>query len=341
MAQRLARIPSNQVRGWRRVASQSITADNQQITFDLPRGAAQEAVKIDLTMSFTLGAGFTAVRQLAPLQYFRNLQWVVNGNVTLDNVSGIGAYLSQWSGSKIQPLIAPPSAAGAGAQTARVSIGLYRTLSDMVRPKDALLKTDENVTQNQLRVTFGTIADMFTGTGTTTYTSVVATVWVQDYQESPDPNTGRTPVPSWYVKRTEQVVTIASGTGQQFRLNTGNRLRSVILRVENAGEGSDTLLTNVRVQRSGDTRVDLPYAALVGQLRDVFGANIVPTQFGGTQGMTGVVGIDFANQGNNLTARYSEFWPVPANSDAQIVFDGSGAAQVRLITLEGVDIVTG
>lgn len=326
------RIPSNQVRGWRQVQAFTITADNQQLTIDLPRGPAIETVAIRISGTFNVGTLFTAVRTLAPLHLFRRLDWVLNGNITLDSVSGIGAYLTQSLTRRRLTAITPPASAAVGAKSIDAIVYLDRVLLDMFRPKDSVLKTDEGVTQNQLRVQMGALADMFTGAGAATYTSLTATVLVQDYQEAPN-QSGRTPDPLYYIKRSEQIVNFPNtGNGQLVRISTGNRLRALIMRQEISGDGSNGNVSAMRLVRGGDTRVssDVPILQAFNQYQ--FGGDVVPA---------GVVALDLGNPGMP-DARYSEFWPLPSNADVQLQCDIATAnTALRIVQLEGVDLARG
>ena len=125
-------IPSNQVRGWRRVFQVTLTADNQTYQVDLPRGPGLEQAmivldgtiyaiggttigldKLVLDGTFNVTTLYTAVRGLSPLQLLRRVDWRLNGNITLDSLSGIGAFMANalTSGRGGDAPLAPASAA--------------------------------------------------------------------------------------------------------------------------------------------------------------------------------------------------------------------------------------
>lgn len=331
------RVPSNQVRGFRRVQQVTLTQDNQQFQFDLPRGAAIEEMAVTIDGTFNVTTLYTSVRQVAPTQLIRRLDWRLNGNITLDSISGLGAYICHAAIQRIGDVLTPPGSAAVGLKTIRATMRLPRILVDMFRPKDSVLKTDENVTANQIQIQLGALSDMFVGAGVSAYTGTLTlSVWIRDYQEQAD-DKGQTPRPIYYWKRSEQIINFsAAGNNITTRVNTGNRLRLILLRFENAGEGANNILSIARLLRGGDTRIDLTQVQLQEQAR-----SISASFSSANADFTGVVGIDFANPGM-FGARYSECWPVPSNADVQLSTDILVAATtMRMITLEGVDLQRG
>jgi hypothetical protein len=334
---RTGKIKSNQIRGFRRIYTSAILQDNQQFQIDVPRGAAIESAIIELVGSANITAAFTSVRSAGAAKYLRRVDWVANGNITLDSVSGYGAFLCAQYIRKAQIPITNPTV-GIGTPAFRACIPLDRVFSDHARPKDSLLKTDENMTSLQLRVQVGALSDMFVvGTGAANYSgqTVTINVWVQDYQETPDAN-GRTPIPLYYRKTTEQLLQFTgSGSSIPFRINTGNRLRGVLLVPQDNtnSEPSVALVTRARIIRSGDTRFDLAQFDLQALGVLAYDLNAADSSLQST------VWIDFANpdarQGN---VKYSEFWPVPSNADVQLQLDVSAAGSCRMIMVEGVDL---
>lgn len=332
MAMNGKKISSNQVRGFRRVALVPLTADGQVIQVDLPRGPAIEAVMVRLSGTFNVTTLYTAVLELAPLQLVQRVDWLINGNVTLDSISGLMAYINPFR-RQLAPLT-PPATAAVGLKTVDGVFFLDRALMDGARPKDSLLKTDFGVTTNQLRIQLGTLSSMFTGAGVSAYTgSLQLEVWVCDYQEARDAN-GNTPSPLYYLKRSEQSYPItANNANFQIRLSTGNRLRAITARVADAGTGVVALggaVGSIRLARGGDTRVDTP--AIVQQFmnRTAYGIAIP----------NGTFIIDLANEGQLNGARYSEFWPIPSTADTYLTLDVVTAANrvLTLATFEGVDL---
>ncbi len=333
------RIPSNQVRGFRLIDQRAIISDNSQFNIDLPRGPAIERCILDVRGTINITVAFTANRTLAPVQFFKRLDWVLNGNITLHSVSGIGAWLSNAVMNRAPMLLTPAASVGIGTPTVQATISLDRISPDMFRPKDSVLKTDEGVTQNQLRVTMGAISDTMTGAGTANYlggTVLTVTTFTQDYQEAPDAN-GRTPDPLYYWKFSEQqAVFAATGNNQITRISTGNRLRMLIIRQEVAGDGSDANVNFCRLIRGGDTRISVPVNVLqaLNQMSNLGG---IP----GTTRPAGMYVLDLGNPGM-WAARYSEAWPLPSNADVQMVSDIATAnLTLRIVQIEGVDLQRG
>lgn len=322
-------IGSNQTRGLRQVGTYPVSQDLQQIAIDLPRGPHIETCIIRIAGTATVGTAFTAVRNAAAYLFLRRADWVLNSNVTLDSVSGAQIAQSYITRRQLPP-VTNPAGAGIGAQPFDVSFVLDRCVMDMIRPKDSMLKTDKGVSNNQLRLQLGALSDMFTGAGVATYTNVTVSVAVVDYQEAQDDN-GNTPSPMWYAKRNGNLVNLSgAGNGQQIKLTTGNRLRYVSLRVLDSvtREPNLALVSRIRIQRAGDTRIDMSVPDL--QRLNQMSYGIIP--------MTGQVVCDFANNGQ-LGIKYSEFWPIPTSADTFLLVDTTAACIIETSTLEGVDLV--
>ena len=322
-------IGSNQTRGLRQVATFPVTQDLQQLAVDLPRGPHIESVIVRVSGSANITAAFTTVRNAAAYLFMRRADWVLNSNVTLDSVSG--AQIAQsYITRRTLPPITNPAGVGISVQPFDVSFVLDRCVMDMMRPKDSMLKTDVGVSNNQLRLQLGALADMFTGAGVATYVGVTVSVSVVDYQEAKD-DKGNTPSPLWYAKRNGNFVNLSgAGNGQQIKLTTGNRLRYVSMRVLDAvtREPNIALLSRIRVQRAGDTRIDMSVPDLLRLNTMNYGSTL----------MTGQVVCDFANSGQ-LGVRYSEFWPIPTSADTFLLVDTTAACIVETSTMEGVDLV--
>ena len=339
------RIRSNQVRGFRRIFSAPVTQDGQQFQVDLPRGPAVEAAYVVVTgTTINITTTFTSVRSAAAAKYVRRVDWVLNGNITLDSISGYGAYLADSYIRKCPSPNTNPASFNVSTPSFRSVIPLNRVDPGFVRPKDSVLKTDENVTTNQLRVQLGNLSDMFVGAGVVTYVGATVTmeVFVQDYQEAQDAN-GRTPIPLYYWKKTEQLLSIASiGNSIPFRINTGNRLRGILLMPQDSvnSEPSTGVVSRLRIQRSGDTRVDLSQACfqVLTLLSTINEASDIGSSSDEDSTATSAIWLDFANPVTGMNAKYSECWPVPSNSDVQLLVDTLALGSVRMITIEGVDL---
>lgn len=323
-------VKSNQTRGARLIGSFPVTANNQQFTVDVPRGPAVESVLIRYSGTFALTVAGTAVRNIAAYRLLSRVDFVLNSNVTLDSVSG--PQLAQlYVTRRTYPALTNPSGfAIAGGYTFDATFILDRALMDMMRPKDSMLKTDVGVANLQLRIVLGRLEDMFTGAPTATYTSCTLTVSVIDYQEQRDKN-GNTPSPMFYVKRNGFSVNIAGASnGNLVKLNTGNRLRIVSVRVLDPStfEPSAALVTRIGIKRAGDQRLDMAATDLLRLNQTTYGVALLSGQYL----------WDFANTGQLVGCRYSEFWPIPSSADTFAVIDTSAAALLEFATLEGVDL---
>jgi hypothetical protein len=339
------KIPSNQTRGMRLVTIVPITQDNQQVTVDLPRGPHIESVALRVSGTINNSVAFTTSRNQAPYYIFRRIDWVLNSNVTLDSVSGLQALQLMALHRRNLPQ-SNVAAVGTGNQTMEAVVILDRAIMDMVKPKDSYLKTDVGVSNNQLRIQMGAIANMYTGAGTGTYVSVNLEVWVADYQEARDQN-GDTPYPSWYAKRNGIFSpTLAAGNGQQIKINTGNRLRTLSFRAIDGvtlepnnstgigATGPAAYVSRLRVQRAGDTRIDMTQNAGLRFMQTCVGASNAAIGFS----LLGQAWVDFANIGQLSGCRYSEFWPIPSSADTYMLVDVVASTVLEIATLEGVDL---
>lgn len=322
-------IGSNQTRGYRQVGTYPITQDNQQILVDLPRGPHIESCLIRVAGTANITTTFTAVRNAGAALFLNRADWVLNSNVTLDSVSG-SQIVQDYFTRRAVPANTNPAGFAVGTQAFVANYILDRALQDMVRSKDSMLKTDVGISNNQLRLSFGTLGNMFTGAGVAGYTNVSASVSVIDYQEARNRD-GNTPDPLYYIKRNGVVATLPSaGNGQQIKINTGNRLRSISIRVLDGTtrEPNIALLTRVRLQRAGDTRVDMTVADMLALNNAAYGVAL----------MTGQVVIDLATIGGLNGVRYSEFWPIPSSADTYLLVDTSASSVLDISTIEGVDL---
>lgn len=323
-------VGSNQTRGKRFLGSYPLTQDNQQIAVEIPRGPHIESLQVRVSGSANITTAFTTVRNIGAARFLRKADWVQNSNATLDSVSGPNL-LSTYFTRRATPLITNPAGVGISVQPFDVTFAFDRSLSDMMRPKDSMQKTDFGLANNQMRLQFGTLADMFTGVGVAGYVNVVASISLIDYQEAQDAN-GNTPKPLFYAKRNgfSQAIS-AAANGQQIKLQTGNRLRAISIRVLNATtlEPDISLLSRVRVKRAGDQRVDMPVTDLVRMNQADYGIAM----------LTGQVVIDFAYAGALTGVFYSEFWPIPTSADSFLEVDTTAACVLEITTLEGVDLV--
>lgn len=327
-------VSSNQTRGYRLVNTYAINQDNQQVVVDLPRGPHLESCEIRISGTINITTTFTAVRSNAAYRFLRRADWVINSNVTLDSISGT-QLLQLYVTRRNYPVVTNPASFNVSTPSFDVSFIFDRALMDMMRPKDSLLKTDVGVSNNQMRIQLGQLSDMFTGAGVASYTAVTMSVSVVDYQEARDAS-GNTPSPLYYVKRNGLTQALpAAGNGQQIKLNTGNRLRiaSMIVRDGTTQEPNLALLTRVRIQRAGDTRVDMLTNELLRLNQSAYGVG------GGSGLAVGQVVVDFANNGQ-LGCRYSEFWPIPSSADTYLLLDTTASSIIELATLEGVDLVS-
>ena len=325
-----APIKSNQTRGIRLVKSAAILADNFQDTVDIPRGPAVESVVLRVGGTFAIATAFTLVRNIAAYRFLRRADFVLNSNVTMDSVSG--PQLAQLYVTRRNPpnIINPSGVAIAAGYTFEATFLFDRAIMDMVRPKDSILKTDIGVANLQLRLQFGALSDLFTGAGVATYTAVSYAVSVIDYQEQ-KANDGTTPSPSFYAKRNGSTFSVfGAQAGYLNKLNTGNRLRIVSIRVLDpvTFEPNIALVSKFGIKRAGDQRVDITTTDLVRLNTATYGFAL----------LAGQMAWDFANIGQLVGARYSEFWPIPTSADTFLVLDTTGACLIEQSTLEGVDL---
>lgn len=329
MAKKPSLIPSNQIRGFRQISSFGINQDNQLQQIDIPRGPHIESLIVRVAGNANITTAFNTVRNNAAYRYLRSAGWQINSNVTLDSVSGM-QLAQHYITNRNLPLRVDPAGFGVSSQPFEATFVFDRAIQDMVRPKDSYLQTDFGMSNNQIRLQFGAISDMFTGAGVAAPVGVTASVSVIDYQEA-QADDGSTPMPGWYAKRNGSITVIAgAGNGQQIKVSTGNRLRYLSLRCLDpvTQEPNLALLSRVKLSRAGDTRVDMSVLDLLRMNQKNYGSAL----------MTGQVVIDLAYMGGVNGVRYSEFWPIPASADTFLYIDTTAACIIEATTLEGVDV---
>jgi hypothetical protein len=336
-------IVSNQVRGLRQITQIALVGDNTQQNVDLPRGPAIESALIQVTGSIQVTTGFTSVLPQAPIQMIKRVDWVINGSLVLDSVAP-QLVQANWMRHNLT-VLTPPSAASNATYPISLMVFYDRAMTDGVRPKDSLLKTDVGMSSNQLRIQMGALQDMFVGVGTgvANYSpGVTLTVAVKDYQEARN-GAGQTPTPAFYLKRTQITLpTPATNPSQQQKLSTGNRLRAILFRpnvgsaTQTYGTTSATPLTNIQLTRAGDQRANISFAALQQSNAAEF-----PVNFNATAAYTGFAVLDLAANGSLGGIRYSEFWPIPSTADTFLTLSVVGGTYngIDMMVLEGVDLV--
>jgi hypothetical protein len=121
----------------------------------------------------------------------------------------------------------------------------------------------------------------------------------------------------------------SSNSNFQQRINTGNILRGLLLRgagATTAGEPSDSVLNNVKVQQGNQVLLDVPYADLRAMNAADYEVSSIPT---------GYVLVDFMGMGAPAN-RLADAMDLRAGQEVNVFLDVTGGTNnvVGITTLE-------
>lgn len=303
------------------VGRQTFT-DNSRLTFDLPRDFDYESIVIRFYGTTTLTVAGAAVRAEAPLQLAKFIGLRANGTDLLDGVSGIIAHRM---GAIRRGQLAPLTAQAAATATAQAFSGvviLDRAVIDGVRAKDGNFPS-RGLSTFQLLFDAGAANDCFTGTPTGTITAGSCEVSVVQCEEMPGSD-GKHSLPRVVTKRSQATYPYAAAnTNAQIRLNTGNLTRGLLLRAygyATAGEPSDAMVNNVKIQKGNQVLLDLPWTTLRAMNAADLDITTMPT---------GLAMIDFMNMGG-VAGKLSDCLDLRDGEEVWLYLDTLGAANANL-----------
>ncbi|MGL6121758.1 MAG: hypothetical protein ACRC1W_01725, partial [Shewanella sp.] len=163
-----------------RVDQHTVTAENQIITFDLPRQLDYESFILTLNVALNITTTFTALKSQGVYGFVRRVELISNGQTVLEQLGGFelafiaalartnsaAAFTTAASGFIANPAIT-------GVTSFGLTVPIDRAMMDMVRSKDTNLAS-RDLSTLQMRVTLGALTDIFTGAGVGTVTSATS-----------------------------------------------------------------------------------------------------------------------------------------------------------------------
>jgi hypothetical protein len=313
--------PQNRIR---RFVGRQTFADNGRVTFDLPRDYDLETLHIRVTGTAAVTTTYTAVRAEAPTQIAKFVSLKANGTDLLDGLPGVIAHrCGVFRRGQLAPLT-PPAGFGVANHTFEANLVLDRAVIDGMRPKDGNFPS-RGLSTFQLELQMGACGDLFTGAGVGTITGGTVEIYVVQTQEMVVG--GKISLPRVVTKRTHIDIPFpATNANYQQRLNTGNLLRGLIFRATNAGEPSNAVLNNVKIQQGNTVIIDLPYAALRAQNAADYDVTTIPT---------GIAIVDFMSAGGPY-GKLSDCLDLRGGEEIWAYLDVTGGANnaVSISTLE-------
>lgn len=297
-------------------------ADNARLVFDLPRDYDYETIGIRVHGTTTLTVAGTAVRAEAPLQLLKFISLKANGTDLLHGLNGIMSHRANFNRRGQFPPLTPQAAATATAQSFSAVVFLDRAVIDGIRPKDGNFPS-RGLSSFQLELQMGAATDCFTGAPTGTITSGTVDVFAIKTAEQVGQD-GRISLPRVVAKNTGiDLAFTASNSNFQQRINTGNILRGLMLRGEGsttAGEPSDAVINNVKVQVGNQVLLDMPYLDLRAMNIADYEVSTLPT---------GICIVDFMNMGGPA-GKITDCVDLRGGEEIWAFLDVNGAANVKV-----------
>lgn len=314
----------------KRVVAKVPVTDNGTPTIDMPRNYDYEAVYLRLYGGVQVTTNFASVRPEAPIQAFKRLELVLNGQTNVYSKPGTLARVNPFR--RQIGFLTPPSGFVIATYQVEANAACDLALIDGMRPKDSNLRS-AGLALFQKKFTFGAAADLFTGAGVGVFTNTLfADVISSEIREIPDAD-GKISAPLYLSKRTWlQFSPAASNANLKLPLPVGNFMRGVIIRSTNNGDPVDTVLNNIILNSGVDVRYNMSYLDARAQNRLDYDA-AVPTGFVVADLMsTGSAGAGVhANDAWDLTN--------PAvTSEASLTLDVNGGAGF-LLDIEVIEMI--
>lgn len=302
---------------------------------DLPRGYDFESIHIRAFGTVNVTTAGTAVRAEAPCQYIPRVELVADGRNTLLSApfwfTTFGKYDRPNMLENGARVTTPPTAASIASYPFEANGVIDLATVDGERPKDSNFRTD-GLQLFQLRFSFGSPADIFTGSAVATWTTFTIEISTVELVEIPDAATGQRTTPVMLKKVSFQELAVpTTNANQEIRLPAGNLIKSVLVRTEGsvtAGEPTAAILNRVRAFSGVDVRVDNTGAAVRGQNNNDYG-----------QMTAGYYVLDLTRSGAP-TAKLSELWDVTRQAEPKISMDIVGGTnnKAQVVVTEYISI---
>lgn len=309
-----------QLRTYRKWASRPFTAGGTE-TIDLPLGADLESIHLYLIGTVTNTVAWTASKTEGLAKLFKRIEVLANGE-TIATLNGEmlshGNFARQAGVIKINP---NPAIA---TSTAEIVGFLDFAHVGGIRQKDTNLRT-AGFRQLQLRITWGTFADVFTGAGTTSANTLTLSVSVRETKEFGDAN-GFSAAPEARKLHRLMEKTYPASTVDRIQIDPNLLYRAIVIRTETLGDLSSAVLNNVKVQIGTDMVFDLDAMVIVDANAQDYSIAMP----------VGYYVIDFAPAPSGL-AKIADFLSTMGRTgDAFLILDVVGAAttKVQIMSLQ-------
>lgn len=227
-------------------------AANGVASLELPRKYPMRALELDVNGAFTIATLGSPVLRTggacgAAFRPVRRIEVIANGKDTVKSISGTAiAMKSVFLRSSQRSYL--PDITGTGAKVVGGTLLVPFAMPRSVRPGDTLLPSGRLSTLD-LRVTFGTEADLFS-TAPTSVTGFTMPIEVH-VAEAIRKDSKAEPYSTYKELYIEKSVTVSS-TQFQILLPVGNRYRGFMIESESDGEGVDTILNGVEIRSGTD-----------------------------------------------------------------------------------------
>ena len=273
---------------------------------DLPLGFDIESLLISLQGTVTLTAAATGVR----LEGLGKL--IKRANIMLDGktiYTTTGDFLTHGNFAREGGVIKTNPGIGIAANACKISGLLDFAHIGGYRAADSNLKT-LGARQLQLHLTYGTLADLYTGAPVGTF-ALNLSVAVRETKELKEDS----PYPA--IQRVAKLIdkTYLAAQEDRIPLDPNCLYRGVMIRCEQLGELSTLVLNRAKILFGADGVIDLP-------ISDITDFNSVDLGFTLTPGF---YWIDFAPAASNL-AKVSDMLDTYNRADVFLVLDVNGAA---------------
>ncbi len=289
----------------RRWAARNFVAGGVDV-IDLPLGFDIETLLLSLSGTINLTAAATGVRAEGLAKLIKRVSVMQDGKSIM---SFTGDFITHGNFAREGGVIKTNPGIGIATHVCRVTGALDFAHIGGVRPSDSNLKTAGG-RQLQLHITYGTLADLFTGAPVGTF-ALTLSVAVRETKELKED----APYPA--IQRVAKFIERPYAASQEDRipLDPNCLYRGIMLRCEAAGELSAAVLNRVKVMFGSDGVIDYPVA-------DIVDMNILDLGFTLT---AGYYWVDFAPSPTNL-AKVSDFLDTYNRADVFLVLDVNGGA---------------
>jgi hypothetical protein len=313
----------------KRVVSKVPVADNGAPTIDMPRNYDYESIYLRLFGGVQVTTNFATVRPEAPIQAFKRLELVLNGQTTVYSKPGTLARVNPMR--RQLGFLTPPSGFVIATYQVEANLACDLALIDGMRPKDSNLRS-AGLQLFQKKFTFGAAADLFTGAGVGVFNGLFADVISSEIRELPD-DKGMISSPLYLSKRTWlQFSPAAANANLKIPLPVGNFMRGVLIRTTNNGDPVDTVLNNIILNSGVDVRYNLTYLDARAQNRLDYDAAL-PAGFVVADLMT----VGSAGAGVHANDAWDLTNPA-VTSEASLTLDTNGGAGF-LIDVEVIEMI--